>query len=522
MKKTIIFIITCALLGLIIISLLGTVYPKSESPDFRSKYLKKRVPSVDHKKFKILQKNFKSPQEVTKACLSCHTERHKEVMASSHWKWEREVYIEGRGVKYIGKKNLLNNFCIGMSSNEQACNKCHAGFGWKDKSFDFNKAHNIDCMVCHDNTGEYFKGNSMAGYPKKDTDFNKVAQGVGIPKKNNCGSCHFTSGGGNNVKHGDLETALLDCTKDVDVHMASEGADMKCVDCHSAENHVMKGKLYTVSSMNKNRATCTDCHDNQPHKNNIINEHTGKIACQTCHIPTYAKANHTKMSWDWSTAGKLKDGKPITEKDKHGNNTYLSKKGTFTWGKNVKPEYVWFNGTADHYILGDKIDPNKTTKINTLFGSYADNKSQIIPVKVHRGKQPYDKVHNTLIQPNVFAKEKGKGAFWKDFDWDKASKNGMDYVGLPYSGKYGFAKTEMYWPLNHMVSKSEEALSCADCHNRDNSRLAGLNDFYMPGRDYNTSFDGLGRLLIILSILGVLVHATVRYISYYRRSKYGM
>jgi hypothetical protein len=35
---------------------------------------------------------------------------------------------------------------------------------------------------------------------------------------------------------------------------------------------------------------------------------------------------------------------------------------------------------------------------------------------------------------------------------------------IPYSGKYGFAETEMYWPLSHMVSTKEKALACTDCH----------------------------------------------------------
>ncbi len=92
-----------------------------------------------------------------------------------------------------------------------------------------------------------------------------------------------------------------------------------------------------------------------------------------------------RLSWDWSTAGKLKDGKPYETDDADGNHTYMSIKGSFTWGKNLEPEYVWFNGTADHYLIGDKIaDTTKPLQINKLFGSYADADSKIIPVKIHR------------------------------------------------------------------------------------------------------------------------------------------
>jgi hypothetical protein len=36
----------------------------------------------------------------------------------------------------------------------------------------------------------------------------------------------------------------------------------------------------------------------------VLNRHTSKLACQTCHIPEFARGGiATKMSWDWSTAG---------------------------------------------------------------------------------------------------------------------------------------------------------------------------------------------------------------------------
>jgi len=475
----------------------------------RQEYAIKSIPSVDHSKFAILKQDFESPQAVTEACLSCHTETHKEIMASSHWNWERVSYVEGRGIKALGKKNLLNNFCIGSQTNEQACAKCHIGFGMSNNHFDFNNARNVDCMVCHDNSEEYHKGASLAGYPDRTVNLSKVAQSVGIPSKTNCGSCHFYSGGGNNVKHGDLEAAQTACSRDVDVHMAANGMNMKCVDCHTAENHNIKGKLYSVSSENVNRATCEQCHTNMPHFNKMLNRHTAKVACQTCHIPTYAKANATKMEWRWSEAGKLKDGKPFMEEDSLGNHTYMSIKGSFKWATNVKPDYAWFNGTADHYVMGDTIK-EVPVKMNVLFGSHNDPASKIIPVKIHLGDQIYDKKYNVLIQPKLYAPEKGDSAYWQDFDWNEAAAAGMGRLGLPYSGEYGFVETEMYWPLNHMVAPKEQSVSCAECHTRDGGRLAALNDFYLPGRDNNRLLDTIGRLLVILSLAGVFVHASIR------------
>ena len=473
----------------------------------KQRYAKKHIPSVDHSKLPALQKRFSSPQEVTRTCISCHTERHKEVMKSAHWNWENGEYIEGRGVRYIGKKNIVNNFCIGISTNEESCNKCHIGYNWSDSTFDFSKAENIDCLSCHDNTNTYVKG--FHGYPDSSVNLTNVVQHVGRPLRTNCGTCHFFGGGGNNVKHGDLEKALFDPTRDVDVHMASDGVDMQCVDCHTAENHKMLGKMYSVSSMNRNRSSCEQCHTDTPHGDNVLNEHTTKVACQTCHIPEYAKVNSTKMEWDWSTAGKLKDGKPYEEDDSLGNHTYMSIKGSFVWKRNVKPEYIWFNGTASHYLVGDTTSATPI-RINTLHGSYNDADSKIIPVKIHRAKQPYDPVRKMLIQPKLFAPQKGEGAFWKDFDWKRAAEEGMKAVHQPFSGKVSFAQTEMTWPINHMVSPKSQTVACIECHTRNDSRLAALKDFYMPGRDFNASLEKVGIGSMIAALFGIVVHAAAR------------
>ncbi len=476
---------------------------------------------VDHSRFEELQQEFENAHKVTEACLGCHNERHHEIMKTPHWNWERDEVLEGKGVISLGKKNILNNFCIGISGSEQTCTRCHIGYGWSDKSFDFNEPTNIDCLVCHDQTDTYEKGQGAAGYPAAHVDLAYVARNVGSPRKENCGVCHFWGGGGNNVKHGDLDKAMLDCSREIDVHMAADGEDMSCIECHVTENHNITGKLYALSSENKNRVTCEQCHTEKPHDDQILNDHICRIACQTCHIPYYAKAGATKMIWDWSTAGELDEhGHPKHEDDAYGNHKYLAIKGTFIWDDHVVPEYYWFNGIANHQLIEDKIE-SIPVQMNSLDGAYMDKglckksiqPSKIWPVKVHRGKQVYDTVHKTLIQPKLYAPRKGEGAYWKDFDWIEASQQGMDYVGLPFSGHYDFVETEMYWPLNHQVAPKEQSLQCADCHTREGGRLASLKDFYLPGRDYKAGVEIFGILLIAFSILGVMVHATCRVIS---------
>lgn len=483
------------------------------------------ISSVDHSQFEVLQREFIDPREVTETCLSCHNGRDEEIMATAHWNWERDTEVPGHGEVSIGKKNLINNFCTGaVGGNNGSCMRCHIGYGWEDDSFDFGDPKNIDCLVCHDNTETYFKQKGQYGWPATEEtaneeyqvpDYSYVASNVGAPKKNNCGICHFYGGGGNNVKHGDLEQAIVGCKREIDVHMTAEGLDMSCIDCHTTENHNIKGKLYSVSAMDTNRITCTQCHTDEPHQDMVLDRHYAKVTCQACHIPRYAKVNATKMWWDYSTAGRLsEDGLPIAENDADGNHNYLSIKGSFVWDQNVEPEYYWFNGTADHFLYEDTIE-TIPVKINELFGNYHDEKSKIWPVKVHRGRQPYDTVHNTLISLRVWAPEEGMGAFWKDFDFNEAAEVGMRIVGREYSGKMDFIETEAFWPINHMVSPKEDVVSCTECHSRD-GRLQNLNDFYLPGRDYNKAVNYGGFALIIISLIGVFVHALGRIISHIR------
>lgn len=486
-------------------------------PELKKKYSNREKTVVDHSKFDALKVDFKNAHEITAACLSCHEQRGHEMLKSFHFTWEKEEYIEGRGVVYLGKKNALNNFCTGIAGSEQTCNRCHAGYGYGQKEYDFTNPNNIDCMVCHDNSFTYEKAKGRAGYPVDSIDYKKVFANISSPKNQNCGSCHFNSAGGNNVKHGDLETALLVSNRDVDVHMGIDGVNLQCSDCHITEKHVMKGRYYGLSSTNNRRALCEDCHTAFPHKKDIINEHSVKVSCKTCHIPTYAKVNATKMSWDWSTATeKQKNGEGVSIYDEQGNQIYLTDKGNFTWSKNVVPEYFWFNGTANHHLLTDSIT-EVPVKINTLYGSYADRNSKIVPVKVHRGSQPYDTESRRIVQAKLWDPEKGKGALWVDYNWNAALKAGMAYLDLPYSGKYDFVKTEMFLPVSHMVSPAENALECKDCHTHDNSRLAAVGGFYMPGRDRNNLIDTMGKVLIIISFLAIAAHAIARNVSRKKR-----
>ena len=90
--------------------------------------------TADHTKFKELQKHFSSGPEVTKTCIKCHTEAAKQIHKTKHWTWE---FLNPENKQRLGKKNIVNNFCITPKSNFEHCAACHVGYGWKDDTFDF-------------------------------------------------------------------------------------------------------------------------------------------------------------------------------------------------------------------------------------------------------------------------------------------------------------------------------------------------------------------------------------------------
>ena len=348
---------------------------------------------------------------------------------------------------------------MGIDANWARCTSCHVGYGWKSSSFDFKDETKVDCLVCHDTTGLYKKVPTGAGVPDPFVDLHTVASHVGDTSRKTCGGCHFYGGGGDGVKHGDLDSSLVKGTRDLDVHMGTDGEDFTCQECHTTEDHFITGTAMVASPSNSTSIGCVGCHDENPHNESMINKHMSRIACQTCHIPTFAKELPTKTSWNWETAGKnLK-----SPKDKYGKPTYAKKKGSFTWGMNIVPTYAWYTGEAGAYLIGDKMDPKKVTKISYPLGDKKNPKAKISPFKIHTGKQPYDTKNNYFTTIHLF----GKGGYWKTLDWNKSITAGMKLTGLPYSGKYAFAETIMYWPINHMVAPKEQALGCMDCHGDD-------------------------------------------------------
>lgn len=492
-----------------------------------------------HKHAPQLAGPFPNGYAVTKACLGCHAKQAKDFMGSIHWKWQGPTpqLVGPDGKKKLnpgtlGKKNLVNNFCIAVPSNEKRCDQCHAGYGGdpdpgkpqksarayvrfdpKDPTADSSipLAERIDCLVCHSNpAAAYAKDPKSFGNPLSTLNLAAAAKDVRLPMRTNCGACHFYAGGADSVKL--MGSSLKNPTVALDVHM---GNGVDCSDCHATAGHKFRGAGVHVPA-NVERAACTDCHGTAPHEGKVasngetLDEHTAKIACQTCHIPAFSRGQFAKVEWDWSTAGDNTKGVAgvVTTRvnelglpDPQGTavTTYDFLKGDFKWMKNVKPTYAWYNGQMRHTVVTDKADYRNAgltaddaarISLASPMGSASDPAAKIYPFKLFRGRQAVfvDGANSFVAVPNLF----GPAALWGIIQapgykyagrtamealWTTSLAKGMAAAGqIPagapaarFNGTKGWdwRYTKLYLDLNHEVAPKGQALGaggCADCH----------------------------------------------------------
>jgi octaheme c-type cytochrome (tetrathionate reductase family) len=340
---------------------------------------------------------------------------------------------------------------------------------------------NIDCLVCHDTTGTYGKKKrNNCGYPNESVDLLKVAQNVGMPTRSNCGGCHWYGGGGDNVKHGDMSSVLADPPRQVDVHMGELG--FTCQKCHTTKAHKIAGRS-TTSAVSEGTVACRDCHEKKPHDSSSqllsqLNAHCDAIACQSCHIPKYARKVKTVVLWDWSQSG---EGNQMLKQTDKRVKQLSKKKGLLIKEKNLRPRYEWYNGKHRRYLKGDPVDMDGVTELNPPDGDIYDPQARIWPYKLMKGIEPADLKNGYLIVPKLH----GEGGYFNDFDWHEAAKHGMKAAGLDFSGRIRFVETRMHWRLNHEVAPANEALSCLDCHHPD-----GVMDFEALGYEGDPAVTG--------------------------------
>ena len=174
---------------------------------------------------------------------------------------------------------------------------------------------------------------------------------------------------------------------------------MRCQECHTTTGHRIAGMSFSAPTV-EGRVRCEKCHGLSPHGvagalSRHLDDHVRAVACETCHIPSYAHAAPTLLRRDFSAAGQDRPEK----KDQYGKPTYDKKFGSLTWGRDLTPVYLWFDGTRNGAMMGEKITPSAPVVLNAPVGEKRNPEARIFPFKLHTAVQPFDKENNVLAIP---------------------------------------------------------------------------------------------------------------------------
>ena len=117
-----------------------------------------------------------------------------------------------------------------------------------------------------------------------------------------------------------------------------------------------------------------------------LNSHTARVACNVCHVPTFAKGAPTDMRRDWSLPGDLNAETRLYEPH-------------MVLQTNVTPVYRFFNGRSTFYEFATPAVPqaNGLVLMAGPLGSRAEPGAKITAMKRHDGSQPIDPVTRRLL-----------------------------------------------------------------------------------------------------------------------------
>jgi len=334
----------------------------------------------------------------------------------------------------------------------------------------------------------------------------EAAQTAHRTTRQTCLNCHAGAAGGDGTKRGDLSKENADPSVAIDMHMSSAGADLTCADCHNetlpdGTTHRVRGRGVDLRPNDvAERFTCENsgCHTDRPHGDfsntnpDSRDRHAQKVACQTCHIPSYAKAAvGTEVVRDWQ------DPHPSAAAC-NGRGGWLPRedKGGLDNGSLI-PSYAWFDGTSEVYYLGEPLDSVPTIPLDagvaaSFVGSFnagdpayvigmpngdvaGDTGTKLYPMKEHWGKLARNDGDNTLVGHSTFEFFR-TGSFCRavavglglDEVNDPASSVCRDSEGFPGDLAMPPGTTSVavhtYQTINHGVETIGSALDCNDCH----------------------------------------------------------
>ncbi|RUM34965.1 MAG: hypothetical protein DSY58_07540 [Desulfobulbus sp.] len=399
----------------------------------------------------------------TATCLQCHKTEGVEVFNSVHYQWLGDTPYMTDGPARQGKIDVgVNSYCINTTGNWNGCGTCHAGLGARpETTLSTRQLENIDCLVCHQDKYKRKKVNGVfvPDTAKMTISMVEAARTVHLPTRISCLQCHAKGGGGDNFKRGDMALAHgTTADKNFDVHMATTGENLKCQDCHITQKHRMAGKGSDLRPTDLDlEMSCTQCHKDKAtvngHDDKDVGRHVARVACQTCHIATYARdaadtaaSEKTEIHRDWLQPHVTATG---------------AIHPTPTMAGNLVPKYKWWNGLSTNYLLFDKIvvDP-VTGRIPTSRprGAVDDQNAKLYPFKYKTALQPLATNRDELIALDT-------SVYFGSGDASGATVKGLENMGYNAAEPYEWIETDTYQLISHEVSPASRALDCSSCHN---------------------------------------------------------
>ncbi len=416
----------------------------------------------------------------TATCLECHTKEAEDVFSSVHYQWLGKTPYLNNGPELQGKLDVgVNSYCINITGNWNGCGNCHIGLGARPEQVKSRaQLENIDCMVCHQ---EQYKRKKVNGVFVPDEanmpiSMLKAARTVHKPTRATCLPCHAKGGGGDNYKRGDMALAhVATSDRNFDVHMATTEGNLTCQQCHTTQDHLMAGRGSDLRPTELDvQMNCSECHveedESTPHDDEKIDNHLARVACQSCHIPTYARnasdttsTEQTEVHRDWLKPHVTPSG---------------AIHPTPTMAGDLVPRYKWWNGYSSNYLLHDPavVDP-ETARIPTSrpLGAVNDSNSKLYPFKYKTALQPLANQDNVLIALDT-------SVYFTSGDPEAATISGLHNMGLSASSDYSWVETDTFQLITHEVSPESSALRCTSCHgSKERMDLQGELGYHLKG-----------------------------------------
>lgn len=397
-------------------------------------------------------------------CLECHRSEALDLFSSTHYQWQGDTpdMLNAPGLPQGKGAGAINAYCGNILGNWEGCRSCHIGLGAAPEPLASDaQLANIDCLICHQ---EQYRRKSVNGRFVPDTEamaigLDEAVRTVHQPTRATCLQCHAKAGGGDAVKRGDLALASAHTTDEqYDVHLATTGGDLACQDCHRPEHHRFPGKGSDLRPTDL--AVVLDCasggcHGSAPHdgeEDGALDRHAQRVACQTCHIPVYAKdaadsaadeATEVHRSWTAGSHQSAPPYHPVTEK-----------------ANRLIPVYRHWNRRSTNALLFDSLFPDPATGIyhtSLPDGAVEDPDSKLYPFKYKTSDYPLRTASSQLIALDT-------KVFFATAEAHAAAEAGLENMGFARTDAYQWVTTDTYQLLNHQVSDKDAALRCDACH----------------------------------------------------------